>query len=220
MLFRPIPRSFIPPITSFLKRLAMSSSVPVNPSILDDAQYWHRHISPKAPAYWVFTEPIQKSQQDDRDYRLIRLDNGLQVMLVHDAKADKAAASLDVAVGHLHDPVSTSFLFPIMSIAYTWHFNRLTCQVLRISASICYLWCSTFQREKHINLTNYILQQGTEQFPKENEYSEVHHFTDPRVYLTAFTVPFQKQRFIRCIYGTFKYQFLFRCRNTCLNWRS
>ena len=115
MLSRAIPRSFISPIATVLKRSAMSSAVAV-----DDVQDWRRHISPKVPAYWVFTKPIQKSQQDDREYRLIRLDNGLQAMLVHDAKADKAAASLDVAVGHLHDPVSAPSLFPIMSIAHTW----------------------------------------------------------------------------------------------------
>jgi hypothetical protein len=141
MLSRANPRSFISPITTILKRPAMSSAVAVDAGILDDVQYWRRQISPKVPSYWVFTKPIQKSQQDDREYRLIRLDNGLQAMLVHDAKADKAAASLDVAVGHLHDPVSTPFLFPIMSIAHTWHSNRLTCQDLRISASICYSWC-------------------------------------------------------------------------------
>jgi hypothetical protein len=58
------------------------------------------------PSYSVFTKPIERSQQDDRDYRLIRLENGLEALLVHDAKADKAAASLDVSVGHLADPVS------------------------------------------------------------------------------------------------------------------
>lgn len=133
----------------------MSSAGPVDASMLDDVQYWRRQISPKAPPYWVFTKPIQKSQQDDREYRLIRLDNGLQAMLVHDAKADKAAASLDVAVGHLQDPASVLSLFPIISVAYTWHLNRLTCQGLRISASICYSWYLMFQREKHITLTTY-----------------------------------------------------------------
>ena len=57
--------------------------------------------------YEVYSKPVEKSPQDDREYRVIRLDNGLQAMLVHDAKADKAAASLDVAVGHLYDPVSS-----------------------------------------------------------------------------------------------------------------
>jgi insulysin len=67
---------------------------------------WRRVSDGTNPPHSVFTKPIQKSQQDDRDYRLIRLENGLQAMLIHDAKADKAAASLDVAVGHLYDPVS------------------------------------------------------------------------------------------------------------------
>jgi hypothetical protein len=89
------------------KRHAMSSTTPnVGVGVPEDAQHWHRQISPNVPPHWVYTKPIQKSQQDDREYRLIRLDNGLQAMLVHDATADKAAASLDVAVGHLHDPAS------------------------------------------------------------------------------------------------------------------
>ena len=57
-------------------------------------------------SFSTFRRPIRKSEQDEREYRLIKLDNGLEAMLVHDAKADKAAASLDVAVGHLWDPVS------------------------------------------------------------------------------------------------------------------
>ncbi|KAF7363794.1 Insulin-degrading enzyme [Mycena sanguinolenta] len=54
-------------------------------------------------------------------------------MLVHDSKADKAAASLDVAVGHLDDPVDMPGL-----------------------AHFC----------------EHLLFMGTEQFPRENEYSE------------------------------------------------
>jgi insulysin len=85
----------------------MFSSLATNVGVPDDVQSWNRRFSQKAPSHWVYARPIRKSQQDDREYKLIRLDNGLQAMLVHDAKADKAAASLDVAVGHLHDPVST-----------------------------------------------------------------------------------------------------------------
>lgn len=65
---------------------------------------WERVSSPHTPPYYVYTKPICKSEQDDREYRVIKLENGLEAMLVHDGKADKAAASLDVAVGHLHDP--------------------------------------------------------------------------------------------------------------------
>jgi insulysin len=58
------------------------------------------------PAFSVFEGSIKKSEKDDRDYRLIQLANGLKAMIIHDPTADKAAASLDVAVGHLYDPVS------------------------------------------------------------------------------------------------------------------
>jgi insulysin len=61
---------------------------------------WTSVTKDGCPSYLTFQKPIQKSQQDDRDYRLIRLENGLHAMLVHDVKADKAAASLDVAIGH------------------------------------------------------------------------------------------------------------------------
>ncbi|KAJ7217183.1 Metalloenzyme, LuxS/M16 peptidase-like protein [Mycena pura] len=65
---------------------------------------WERVSPASVPPFFVFTKTLQKSAQDDRDYRVIRLENGLEATLVHDAKADKAAASLDVVVGHLHDP--------------------------------------------------------------------------------------------------------------------
>ncbi|EJD07221.1 insulin-degrading enzyme [Fomitiporia mediterranea MF3/22] len=56
------------------------------------------------PAYYVYAVPIEKSPLDDREYRVIRLENGLEVVLVHDEKTDKAAASLKVHIGHFHDP--------------------------------------------------------------------------------------------------------------------
>jgi len=69
---------------------------------------WVRVERSGAISHLVYTKPIVKSAQDDRDYRIIQLENGLQATLVHDGKADKAAASLDVAVGHLYDPVCLS----------------------------------------------------------------------------------------------------------------
>ncbi|KAJ3837999.1 Metalloenzyme, LuxS/M16 peptidase-like protein [Lentinula raphanica] len=71
-----------------------------------DTTPWRRVTSSQEgiPPYSVFTKLIQKSPQDDREYRIIELENGLKAVLIHDAKADKAAASLDVAVGHLSDP--------------------------------------------------------------------------------------------------------------------
>ncbi|GJE87118.1 insulin-degrading enzyme [Phanerochaete sordida] len=65
---------------------------------------WKRVSDSGVPPFNVYTKPICKSEQDDREYRVIKLENGLEAMLVHDAKGDKAAASLDVGVGHLQDP--------------------------------------------------------------------------------------------------------------------
>jgi len=46
----------------------------------------------------------EKSPNDDNQYRFIELDNGLKVILVSDKEADKAAASMNVAVGSGDDP--------------------------------------------------------------------------------------------------------------------
>ncbi|WP_404363581.1 insulinase family protein [Marinobacter sp.] len=45
-----------------------------------------------------------KSPSDENLYRYLTLDNGLEVLLVSDEASDKAAASLDVAVGSGDDP--------------------------------------------------------------------------------------------------------------------
>ena len=41
---------------------------------------------------------------EDRPHRYFTLPNGLEAIVVSDPKADKAAASMDVGVGHLSDP--------------------------------------------------------------------------------------------------------------------
>mgnify|MGYP001219076650 CR=1 FL=1 len=50
------------------------------------------------------TNNIIQSPNDQREYRSITLENGLQVILVSDSEADKAAASLAVNVGSGDDP--------------------------------------------------------------------------------------------------------------------
>lgn len=47
---------------------------------------------------------IGKSQQDNRDYRGLKLTNGLKVLIVSDPVTDKSAAALTVDVGHMSDP--------------------------------------------------------------------------------------------------------------------
>jgi insulysin len=47
---------------------------------------------------------IAKASEDKRDYRGLQLENGLKVILVSDPTTDKAAAAMDVNVGHMSDP--------------------------------------------------------------------------------------------------------------------
>ena len=61
--------------------------------------------------YQVYKGPIDKPDLDNRDYRLLELANGLKAVLIHDPTADKAAACVHVAVGHMQDPVSDPLLW-------------------------------------------------------------------------------------------------------------
>ncbi|CAM3653044.1 insulinase family protein [Parendozoicomonas haliclonae] len=56
----------------------------------------------KAPANPA--QDIIKSANDDRDYQLVTLDNGVRVVLISDPDADKAAASIYVGTGSWSDP--------------------------------------------------------------------------------------------------------------------
>lgn len=49
------------------------------------------------------TDTLEKPDLDDRSYRVIELPNKLEALLVHDAQADKASASLNVNVGNFSD---------------------------------------------------------------------------------------------------------------------
>ncbi|ORX55207.1 hypothetical protein DM01DRAFT_1335502 [Hesseltinella vesiculosa] len=72
------------------------------PSTTDTLDHWQ--LAP-CGQYWIYTEPLEKSDNDDREYRLIKLaNNDLQVLLVHEEDTDKSSAALDVHVGHLSDP--------------------------------------------------------------------------------------------------------------------
>ncbi|KAF8743460.1 Peptidase M16, partial [Rhizoctonia solani] len=105
-------------------------------SLYNPADWSTIPASADLPGYSVFKKDIRKPEVDDRDYRYIKLENDLEALLIHDPSADKSAASLDVEVGHLHDPVRR-FILPLIA-----HF----CE--------------------HLSF------MGTEQFPKENAYSE------------------------------------------------
>ena len=42
---------------------------------------------------------VIKSENDDRDYRALVLENGIKVLLISDPKTDKSSGALDVHVG-------------------------------------------------------------------------------------------------------------------------
>lgn len=46
---------------------------------------------------------LEKPELDDRSYRVIRLPNRLEALLVHDPDTDKASASANVNVGNFSD---------------------------------------------------------------------------------------------------------------------
>ncbi|KAH5617579.1 hypothetical protein HBI23_253470 [Parastagonospora nodorum] len=48
-------------------------------------------------------EDMEKPQLDDRSYRVIILQNQLEVLLIHEPSTDKASAALDVNVGSFSD---------------------------------------------------------------------------------------------------------------------
>lgn len=83
--------------------------------------------------YAVLEDGLHKPDLDDRDYRLIELDNGLRALLVHDAGAEKAAACLTVQVGAMFDPVSLASSLRAHQLS---HCSRSqTCKGLPTSAS-------------------------------------------------------------------------------------
>ncbi|KAJ6107127.1 Peptidase M16 core [Penicillium sp. IBT 18751x] len=49
------------------------------------------------------TESLEKPELDDRSYRVIRLPNKLEALLVHDPDTDKASAAVNVNVGNFSD---------------------------------------------------------------------------------------------------------------------
>jgi len=59
---------------------------------------------PAAKSEVIDPNVVIKSTQDKREYAYKGLENGLKVVVVSDPDADKAAASLDVQIGHMADP--------------------------------------------------------------------------------------------------------------------
>lgn len=46
---------------------------------------------------------MEKPQLDNRTYRVVRLPNDLEALLIHDPDTDKASAAMDVNIGSFSD---------------------------------------------------------------------------------------------------------------------
>jgi insulysin len=49
------------------------------------------------------TDGMEKPQLDNRTYRVVRLANDLEALLIHDPDTDKASAAMDVNIGSFSD---------------------------------------------------------------------------------------------------------------------
>jgi insulysin len=107
--------------------------------------------------HYTFTKPLLKSDNDDRDYRLIRLSNKLEVLLIHDKDTDKSSAALDVHVGHLSDPVSKK-----KKEARARQMEEALTMMIQIKNDLQGL----------AHFCEHLLFMGTEKYPKENDYNQ------------------------------------------------
>lgn len=47
---------------------------------------------------------VDISPNDDRLYKFIKLENGIEAILIHDPKTEKSSACCDVQIGSMADP--------------------------------------------------------------------------------------------------------------------
>lgn len=109
-------RSSTRPYPDLLSRIAVASprSVRLVPLPILSSVHWTRRSSSHSPPNFTATPPImaqieritenlEKPELDDRSYRVIRLPNKLEALLVHDPDTDKASAAVNVNVGNFSD---------------------------------------------------------------------------------------------------------------------
>ncbi|KAF8493539.1 Metalloenzyme, LuxS/M16 peptidase-like protein [Gautieria morchelliformis] len=66
---------------------------------------WQIASGSNSERYSVYTGLIRQGEADHRQLRLIRLQNGMQVLLIHDVNSPTSAVDLCLSVGSLQDPV-------------------------------------------------------------------------------------------------------------------
>jgi insulysin len=87
-------------------------SQPQTPAALDSPLREHRHRPVER-----LTDCLETPSLDNRRYRVVRLPNQLEVLLVHDAETDKASAAMDVNVGNFSDEEDMSGMAHVRIIA-------------------------------------------------------------------------------------------------------
>jgi len=100
-----IQRAFLPgPAAATLVRsLSSGRSAFVKPaSRACPFRFAPRPYATMAPIERI-TDKLETSSLDDRSYRVIRLPNQIEALLVHDPDTDKASASVNVNVGSFGD---------------------------------------------------------------------------------------------------------------------
>ncbi|KAG2383548.1 hypothetical protein C9374_004219 [Naegleria lovaniensis] len=63
---------------------------------------------------------VIKPPLDKREYKVIKLENELEALLVSDPETAQAAAAMDVKVGHFSDPVIFQDWHTFVSICVFW----------------------------------------------------------------------------------------------------
>lgn len=99
-------KSLLPPFSNFYlcqstsaRSATMSTlSQPQTPAAMDSPLREHRYNPVER-----LTDRLEAPSLDDRKYRVVRLPNQLEVLLVHDGETDKASAAMDVNVGNFSD---------------------------------------------------------------------------------------------------------------------
>lgn len=100
--FRSSQRSFshLSSSSAFTDSHRRAYSTAMASSVLSDTP----HANQRQVPVERITDKLETSSLDDRSYRVVKLSNQMEVLLVHDAETDKASAALDVNVGNFSDP--------------------------------------------------------------------------------------------------------------------
>ena len=88
-----------PPASRTTYHKMSTLSQPQTPATAESPLREQRHSLVK-----TVTDQLETPSLDDRQYRVIKLENQLEVLLVQDADTDKASAAMDVNVGNFSDP--------------------------------------------------------------------------------------------------------------------